>query len=253
MAQSRARKITDSIKQIAAEVEPYVIERRRHFHKHPEPSLAEFHTTEDIARELDEMGIAYERPLETGLIATLRGTAADAYHANGTPRRRILLRADIDALHVTEQTGLEYASVNEGYMHACGHDCHIAMMLGSLKILSRMTDCIHGEVRIVFQPSEENGQGAKLMVGAGACEGVDGAFAQHIWSEVDAGTVSCESGPRMANTDWFRVDVHGASCHGAMPQRGHDAVVAGAQIVSALQTIVSRTMSPYEAAVVTVG
>ena len=88
------------------------------------------------------------------------------------------------------------------------------MMLGTLQILRHMTDDIHGEVRIVFQPSEENGQGAKLMIGTGVLDGVDGAYAAHIWSEVDAGTVSCEPGPRMANTDWFRIDVRGTSCHG---------------------------------------
>ena len=186
-------------------------------------------------------------------MATLRGTAPDAYREDGTPRRRILLRADIDALPVTEQTGEEFASVNEGCMHACGHDCHIAMMLGTLQILRHMTDDIHGEIRIVFQPSEENGQGAKLMIGTGVLDGVDGAYAAHIWSEVDAGTVSCEPGPRMANTDWFRIDVRGTSCHGAMPQRGHDAVMVAAEIVNALQTIVSREISPYEPAVITVG
>ncbi len=244
---------TATIQQLAAAYEPYIIERRRHFHKHPELSLQEFQTTEDIARELDAMGIPYERPLETGLIATLRGTAPDAYDANGTPRRRILLRADIDALPVTERTDEEFASVNEGVMHACGHDCHIAMMLGTLRILHDLTDALHGEVRIVFQPSEENGSGAKMMVAAGACEGVDGAFAMHIWSEVDAGTVSCEPGPRMANTDWFRIDIEGTSCHGAMPQRGADAIIAAAEIVNNLQTIVSRDLSPYEPAVVTVG
>ncbi len=163
------------------------------------------------------------------------------------------MRADIDARPVTEKTGDEFASVNEGFMHACGHDCHIAMMLGALQILRHMTDDIHGEIRIVFQPSEENGSGAKMMIETGVCEGVDGAFAMHIWSEVDAGTISCEPGPRMANTDWFRVDVHGTSCHGAMPQRGADAVMVAAEIVNVLQTIVSRDLSPYEPAVVTVG
>ena len=245
--------IAATIQQLAAAYEPYIIERRRHFHKHPELSLQEFQTTEDIARELDAMGIPYERPLETGLIATLRGTAPDAYGEDGSPRRRVLLRADIDALPVTERTGEEFASENEGVMHACGHDCHIAMMLGALRILRDMTDSIRGEVRIVFQPSEENGSGAKMMVAAGACEGVDGAFAMHIWSEVDAGTVSCEPGPRMANTDWFRIDIEGTSCHGAMPQRGADAIIAAAEIVNNLQTIVSRDLSPYEPAVVTVG
>lgn len=244
---------TAAIKQLGAEYEPYIIEQRRHFHKHPELSLHEFQTTADIAAQLDAMGIPYERPLETGLVATLAGTAKDAYSADGTPRRRLLLRADIDALPVLERTNEEFASANEGVMHACGHDCHIAMMLGALQILSRMTDQLHGEVRIVFQPSEENGSGAKMMKKTGVCNGVDGAFAMHIWSEVDAGTISCEPGPRMANTDWFRIDVEGTSCHGAMPQRGADAIIAAAEIVNGLQTIVSRDLSPYEPAVVTVG
>lgn len=244
---------TAAIKQLGAEYEPYIIEQRRHFHKHPELSLHEFQTTADIAAQLDAMGIPYERPLETGLVATLAGTAKDAYNADGTPRRRLLLRADIDALPVLERTNEEFASVNEGVMHACGHDCHIAMMLGALQILSRMTDQLHGEARIVFQPSEENGSGAKMMKKTGVCDGVDGAFAMHIWSEVDAGTISCEPGPRMANTDWFRIDVEGTSCHGAMPQRGADAIIAAAEIVNGLQTIVSRDLSPYEPAVVTVG
>lgn len=247
------RNVTDAIKAEGARIEPYVIRQRRHFHKYPEPSLEEFRTTEDIAEELDEMGIPYERPLKTGLVATLRGTAPDAYRKDGSPRRRLLMRADIDALPVTERTEEEFASVNEGYMHACGHDCHIAMMLGACRILSTMTDAIHGEIRIVFQPSEENGSGARMMCEAGVCEDVDGAFAMHIWSEVDAGTISFEPGPRMANTDWFRIDVHGTSCHGAMPQRGSDAVMVAAEIVNALQTIVSRELSPYEPAVVTVG
>lgn len=245
--------ITSTIQNLAAQIEPYVIEQRRYFHAHPELSLQEFQTTEAIAHELDAMGIPYTRPLDTGLVATLAGTAPDAYAADGTPRRRILLRADIDALPVTERTGEEFASVNDGVMHACGHDCHIAMMLGALRILNAMTDDIHGEIRIVFQPSEENGSGAKLMIGAGACDGVDGAFAMHIWSEVDAGTISCEPGPRMANTDWFRIDIEGTSCHGAMPQRGADAIIAAAEIVNALQTIVSRDLNPYEPAVVTIG
>ena len=237
----------------AAEVEPYVIERRRWFHQHPELSLHEVRTTEAIAAELDTLDIPYTRPDATGLIATLAGTAPGAYRADGTPRRRVLLRADIDALPVTERTGAPFASANEGVMHACGHDCHIAMMLGALQLLARLRDQLAGEVRVVFQPSEENGQGAKRMVAAGACNGVDGAFALHIWSEVDAGLVSCEAGPRMANTDWFRIDVEGTSCHGAMPQRGADAIVAAAEILNNLQTIVSRDISPYEPAVVTVG
>ncbi len=245
--------VTDVIKALGDELEPYIIEQRRRFHENPELSLREFATTDAICEELERMGLAVWKPLETGCVATLRGTAADAYGEDGEPRRRLLVRADIDALPVTERTGLDFSSRVEGVMHACGHDCHIAMLLGAAKMLSRMTDMLRGEVRFVFQPSEENGAGAKMMVQAGVCDGVDGAFAMHVWSEVDAGTVSCEEGPRMANTDWFRIDVRGTSCHGAMPQRGADANVAAAEIVNGLQTIVSRELSPYEPAVVTVG
>lgn len=247
------RDATALIRRLAHDIEPYIIEQRRHFHAHPELSLQEFQTTTDIAHELDAMNIPYERPLETGLVATLRGTAEGAYLPDGTPRRRLLMRADIDALAVAEQTGAPYASQNEGVMHACGHDCHIAMMLGALRILSRMTDQLAGEIRVVFQPSEENGRGAQMMIDAGVCDGVDEAFAMRIWSEVDAGTISCEAGPRMASTDWFRIDIHGSSAHGAMPQRGADALVAAAEMVNALQTIVSRNLSPYEPAVITIG
>lgn len=255
-SESQARGTADAtarIRELGRAAEPYVIAQRRYFHQHPELSLQEVGTTEAIARELDAMRIPYERPLDTGLVATLAGTASDAYRKDGSPRRRLLIRADIDALAVTERTDVPFASERTGVMHACGHDCHIAMQLGALRVLAQMTDALHGEVRAVFQPSEENGQGARMMIDAGVLDGVDGAYAAHIWSEVDAGTISCEAGPRMANTDWFRVDVRGTSCHGAMPQRGADAIVAAAEIVNNLQTIVSRDLSPYEPAVVTVG
>ena len=245
--------ITATIQKLVGATEPYLIEQRRHFHRHPELSLQEHRTTDDIARELEAMGIPYERPLPTGLVATLRGTAADAYGPDGQPRRRLLMRADIDALPVLERSGVDFTSENEGVMHACGHDCHIAMLLGALRVLSHLTDQLHGEIRAVFQPSEENGSGAQMMIDAGVLDGVDGAFALHVWSEVDAGKISCEPGPRMANTDWFRVDIEGASCHGAMPERGTDAIVAAAEIVCALQTVVSRNLSPYEPAVLTIG
>lgn len=253
MASSSSDQLTTRIRTLTAELEPYIVRERRHFHQHPELSLQEFETTTAIARELDSMGIPYERPLATGLVATIRGAAPDAYRADGTPRRRLLMRADIDALPVTEETGQSFASVNDGVMHACGHDCHIAMMLGACRVLRELAHELHGEVRVVFQPSEENGQGARMMIESGVLDGVDGAFALHIWSEVDAGTISCEPGPRMANVDWFRIDVTGTSCHGAMPQRGADAVVAAAEIANGIQTIVSRDLNPFEPAVVTIG
>lgn len=138
-------------------------------------------------------------------------------------------------------------------MHACGHDAHMAMMLGAVRILSSMTDALAGEVRVIFQPAEEISIGALSMIEAGALEGVDAIYGAHIWSEVDAGEVSCAPGQRMANTDWFRVDIEGVSAHGSMPHKGVDAVVVGAELVMSLQVLVSRDVSPFEPVVVTVG
>lgn len=245
--------ITLRIKELGAQWEPYVIEQRRKFHAHPELGFEEVWTTEEIARELDAMGVPYERPLETGVVATVKGTAPDAYRADGTPRRRIALRADIDALPVQEMTGAPYASEVEGKMHACGHDAHIAMMLGTVRVLQETRDALRGEVRVIFQPAEEISSGARALIEAGVLEGVDTIYGAHIWSDVKAGTVSAESGPRMANTDWFRVDIDGASAHGAMPHKGVDALVVGAEMIDALQVIVSRDVSPFEPAVLTIG
>ena len=247
------RTATERIKALGKEVEPYVIERRRKFHAHPELGFEERWTTEEIARELDALGVPYARPTETGVIATIAGTAPDAYDVHGTARRRIALRADIDALPVQEQTGVPYASQNDGVMHACGHDCHIAMMLGAVRLLQEVRDTLRGEVRVIFQPAEEISSGARSMISAGALDGVDTIYGAHIWSEVKAGCISVEAGPRMANTDWFRIDVDGVSAHGAMPHKGVDAVVVGAEIIDALQVIVSRDVSPFEPAVLTIG
>lgn len=244
--------ITERIHEAADRIEPYIIEMRRMFHMHPELSAHEVHTSDTIAAELDALGIPYRRPGETGLIATIRGEAPGAYGEDG-PRRRIALRADIDALPIVEQTQAPYASQNEGVMHACGHDCHIAMMLGAARILNSLRDELAGEVRIIFQPAEEISIGSRMMIDAGALEGVDTIYGAHIWSEVDAGTVSVEAGPRMANTDWFRVDVSGTSAHGAMPHKGVDAIVVGASIIDALQVVVSRDVSPFDPVVLTIG
>lgn len=244
--------LTARIQEAARACEPYIIEKRRWFHAHPELSAHEVNTTAAIAAELDELGIPYVCPGETGLIATIRGEAPDAYAA-GEPRHRLALRSDIDALPIVEQTGAPYASQNEGVMHACGHDCHIAMMLGAVRVLHGLRAQLRGEVRVIFQPAEEISIGSRMMIDDGALEGVEGIYGAHIWSEVDAGRVSIEAGPRMANTDWFRVDIAGASAHGAMPHKGVDAIVVGAAIIEALQVVVSRDVSPFDPVVLTIG
>lgn len=245
--------VTEKLKAHARELEPYVIERRRHFHAYPELSAREVSTSRTIAEELDKLGIEYVRAGGTGLIATIKGTAPDAYDEEGKPRRRIALRTDMDALPVLEQTKLPFASRNEGVMHACGHDCHMAMMLGAVHLLLGIRDQLHGEVRVLFQPAEEISVGSRKMIAEGALDGVDTIYAAHIWSEVEAGTISAEAGPRMANCDWFRIDVAGASAHGAMPHKGVDAIVVGAAVIDALQVIVSRDVSPFDPAVITIG
>lgn len=247
------QQITERIKELAAATEETIIADRRYFHAHPELSSKEVSTAGTICARLARMGIPYERVAKTGIIATIVGTADDAYDAQGNPKKRVALRADIDALPVLERTGLPYESKNTGVMHACGHDCHIAMLLGAARILMQMRDQIHGEVRLIFQPAEEISIGSRMMIKAGALDGVDGVFGMHIWSEIEAGLISADSGQRMANTDWFRVDIEGVSAHGSMPHKGVDAVVVAAELVVALQVLVSRDISPFEPLVVTVG
>ena len=260
--------LAERIRALGAEYEQQIIAWRRHFHAHPELSGKEFATSDFICAQLDSMGVPYRRVqgarpqptsdgrtefFGTGIIATIAGEAPGAYDADGVPARRIALRTDIDALPIRERTGFDFISQNEGVMHACGHDCHMAMMLGAIRMLMQLRAQLRGEVRVLFQPAEEISSGALDMIAAGALDGVDAIYGAHIWSEVGTGVFSCEAGPRMGNTDWFRIDIDGASAHGSMPHKGVDAIVIAAEIVDALQLVVSRGMSPFEPAVVTVG
>ncbi|CAK7062284.1 MAG: N-acyl-L-amino acid amidohydrolase [Eggerthella lenta] len=146
---------TERIREIGADIESEVIALRRELHKHPELSGKETRTQEALCIELGKLGVEYRRAAGTGVIATIRGEAKGAYSADGNPAKRVALRADIDALPVTEQTGAPYASQSEGIMHACGHDCRMAMMLGAVRILNGLRDRLCGEVRVLFQPAEK--------------------------------------------------------------------------------------------------
>ena len=232
------------IKELAHEVFPYVVEMRRDFHMNPEPSFEEHRTTKRIAEELDKMGIPYRLFEPTGLIGEIKG---------GKPGKCIALRADIDALSIQEKTGLPYASQKEGYMHACGHDTHTAMLLGAAKMLVSVKDELCGTVKLIFQPAEELASGAKHIVAQGALDGVDAAFGQHIFSGIPAGTVAIGEGALLPAADYFRIDVKGKASHGALPDEGIDATVAASAIVLALQTVSSREYSPLDPVVVTVG
>lgn len=241
----------ERLRAMGAAIESDIIALRRRFHHHPELSGKEQWTSDELCAQLDDLGVSYERVAGTGVVATIAGTAPAL--APGGRRSCVALRADIDALPVTEQTGASYASECPGVMHACGHDCHMAMMLGAARLLNEMRDELHGEVRVLFQPAEEISIGSTMMMEAGALDGVDAIFGAHIWSELDAGLISCEPGQRMAHTDWFRIDIEGVSAHGSMPHKGVDAIVVGAEMVTALQILVSRDVSPFEPVVVTVG
>ncbi|HIV87320.1 MAG TPA: amidohydrolase, partial [Candidatus Pygmaiobacter gallistercoris] len=231
-------------KKLAADLQDYVVAFRRELHEHPELSNKEFWTTDRIVKELEGMGLTVRRFDPTGACADIVG---------GKPGKTVALRADIDALAVKEDTGLPFASKIDGVMHACGHDTHAAMLMGATRALVSIKDQLAGTVRVIFQPAEENVTGARMLVKQGVLDGVDMIFGQHIAGMMPVGAMSTAAGPSAAASDHFVIKVHGKSCHGAMPNTGADATLAAANIVCALQSIVSREIAPAEPAVVTVG
>ena len=234
------------IKEKAENIKDYIIEMRRHFHQNPELSLEEFETTKKIVNELEKMGIEVSTFKDglTGCIGTIKGAKEG---------KTLLLRADIDALSVHEKTNLEFASRVDGKMHACGHDCHAAMLLGVAKILSEMKDKFSGNIKLFFQAAEEIGLGAKLSIEQGIMDNVDACYGVHVTPRFESPKINMQYGERMAATDVFKLTVEGTSSHGSSPHLGHDAIVASAAIITALQTIVSRINNPLKPAVVTIG
>jgi len=221
---------------------------RRHIHRHPELSHAEFETARSVREALAEAGISRFSPIPgtAGFFADIEGDR---------PGRMLALRADLDALPIAEQTGLEYASVNAGVMHACGHDAHTAMVYAAGRALDDLRARLAGRVRLIFQPAEEKEPlGARAAIAAGALEGVDAIIGLHVDPDLPAGTVGgLVPGPRSAASDEFAVTVRGVAAHGARPDRGVDAVLAAAAVVQALQGVVSRDSPPLAPVVVTVG
>lgn len=233
-----------NIAEAAQKYADYTIEMRRYFHKYPELGLQEENTAKKIREELTKMGIPFVTMANYGTVATIGGKKSG---------KCVLLRADMDALAVQEENDVEYASTKPGIMHACGHDSHSAMLLGCAKILKDMEDEINGTVRLCFQLSEENGQGAKLMIKEGLLDGVDACFALHVWANVDSGYVAVAPGPVMASANLFEVQIKGKGSHGSAPHQGIDALTTGCAVVGELQKIVSREIDPQEAAVLTIG
>lgn len=233
---------------LAKQQEEYVIATRRHLHQHPELPWQEWETTAFIEQELLKLGLEPQRfDGRPGLWCMIKGgkAAADA--------KTIMLRADIDALSVTEDTGLPFASENPGVMHACGHDSHAAMLLGAAKILVDIRDELSGNVKLFFQSAEETAIGAKWYVEQGIMDDVDVCYGCHIGSMIDTGYINVEPGPRFAACDEFKVTVDGIACHGGMPYVGRDAILAASTLVVNLQNIVSRRIDCQDALVITVG
>jgi amidohydrolase len=230
---------------VTPEVEQQAVAWRRHLHANPELSFQEVETSrfvEETLRSFD--GLELSRPAPTAVVATLRG---------GRPGKVLALRADMDALPIQEETGLEFASTRPGVMHACGHDCHTAILLGVAKTLAGRREELAGEVRFLFQHAEEKPPGgARQLVDAGVMDGVDLVLGAHVASMKEVGKVGCRPGPIAAAADTFSAEIRGRGGHAAAPHRAVDPVVVAAQVVTNLQHLVSRTVDPLRSAVVSV-
>lgn len=224
------------------DLRPEMIALRRELHQHPELAFQETQTAARIQSFLEGQGLE----LRTGVGGT--GVVA------GTPRRSgrtVLLRVDMDGLPIEEESETPYASRVKGRMHACGHDGHVAMGAGAARILARRS--LPGTVKVLFQPAEEGEGGAQAVIADGVLEGVDLVLGVHLWNELPVGTLGVAAGPLMAAVDRLKIVIRGRGGHGGQPQRAADPVVAAAHVVTALQTIVAREVSPLESAVLTIG
>lgn len=231
------------------ELQEYIVGLRRDLHQIPEVGKELPETSAYVAAELDKIGIPYVRSeKDSGILAVIQG---------GKPGKTICLRADMDALPITEATGLPFASRHEGCMHACGHDTHTAMLLGAGKVLWAHKDELAGTVRLMFQTAEEQSRGAEVMIENGGVEGADAVFGTHIGTILDktipAGTFIVPSGCCMAAFDKFFIKIHGKGCHGSTPEKGIDPVNIAAHIVLALQAITTRELNATRPLVLTIG
>jgi amidohydrolase len=241
-----------------ADIEQLIADRRD-VHAHPELGYNEQRTARLVAERLAGQGYEVTRGVgRTGVVGLLRGAKAvsetDSASA-GETARALLYRADMDALPVREENTVAYRSQNDGIMHACGHDAHVAIALAVAKRMAEERAEFRGHLKFAFQPAEEGGNGALAMIEDGvlASPDVAAAIGLHVWNNFPVGTVGIYAGPMMAAVDEFALVIQGRGGHGAMPQQTIDAIVVAAQVVTALQTIVSRNVSPLDAAVVTVG
>lgn len=220
---------------------------RRKLHQIPELGFKEVLTSQFIAQQLENLGISHQTNIaKTGIVATIESSHPGSVFA---------IRADMDALPIQEENEVSYRSQHDGTMHACGHDGHTAIALGTASYLAKHRDNFKGTVKIIFQPAEEGPGGAKPMIDAGVLQNpdVEAMIGLHLWNNLPLGTVGVRSGALMAAVECFECKIQGKGGHGAIPQQTVDSVVISAQIVNALQTIVARNLNPLDAAVVTVG
>jgi amidohydrolase len=237
--------MSDRVSERARAVFERVVEQRRDIHRHPELAYEEVRTSGKVIDWLRGLGLEMQTGIgKTGVVASLRG---------GKPGRTIALRADMDALPIQEATGHSFASESPGKMHACGHDAHTAMLLGVATVLAELSSELHGEVRFLFQPAEEGQGGAVPLIDSGALDGVDLVLGQHMAPFQASGTIGFSQGPAMAATDFFNLKIFGVGGHGAYPHLSVDTIPVAALVVTGLQSIVSRTVDPLAAAVVTIG
>ena len=223
----------------------HLIRLRRWFHAHPEASLQEYKTAEKIEEELDRYGITHRRIKETGVYAQINGEQGSG--------KVLVLRADTDALSMDDLLDQSYRSVHPGCAHTCGHDAHTAVLLIAAKLLQERKNEFSGEVRFFFQPGEEIGQGARTFIQEGCLKGADRIYGAHMCSALDVGTISLTPGPINASCDYFRIHIQGKGAHVSTPHKGIDALYIASQLVINLQSIVSRSLSPLDTAVVGVG
>ncbi len=228
----------------AFQIKQYMVEQRNYFHSHPELGLQEFNTCNRIEEELTKSRISSRRIAGTNVIAEID---------SGKPGKTLFIRADIDALPIKEENDVPYKSQNEGIMHACGHDGHAAYLLGAAKLIKKHTADFAGKVVLCFQAAEEIGKGARDVLAAGILDDVDRIFGIHFQAGLDVGKYGIKTGADMASCDRFKIQIHGKAAHITKPQNGADSVFIGALIVTQLQTVVSRLVSPVEGGLIGVG
>ncbi|WP_457559741.1 M20 metallopeptidase family protein [Candidatus Harpocratesius sp.] len=223
-------------------IQDYLVKIRRYFHQHPELQYQEKNTQDFILKELKKMGIEGKITAKTGVIAKITGEL---------PGTCIALRADMDALAISEENLVEYRSKNPGIMHACGHDAHMASLLGAAKIINQYRSYLHGTLKLIFQPAEEGGGGAQKIVNEGHLQDVDQIYGIHVWLPLQSGTIGLNPGILMASADMFQIIITGRGGHAAFPQLSIDPTIVVSEIYDALQKLVTREINPLHTVLIT--